>query len=77
MGRECTATVATALRLVGRLRRSLRCLSVNIADIFRELPDRQEYEDYYQAILEPESLDHLAVGGDSRCESSRCVTRAD
>lgn len=64
---SCLRCVATVLRNVRRSRRSLRSLSVNIADIFRDLPDRQEYEDYYQAILEPESLDHLAVRGDSRC----------
>lgn len=52
-------------RLASRwtLEDSLTRRSVNIAEIFRELPDRQEYEDYYLAILEPESLDHLAVRG--------------
>ncbi|WVQ95459.1 hypothetical protein IAU59_002556 [Kwoniella sp. CBS 9459] len=32
-----------------------------IVDIFRELPDREEYEDYYQAIPEPECLDNIST----------------
>ncbi len=32
-----------------------------MADIFRVLPAREEYADYYQAIPDPESLDHIAV----------------
>jgi len=35
--------------------------SRRMADIFRVLPAREEYADYYQAIPDPESLDHIAV----------------
>ncbi|WVR08684.1 hypothetical protein IAU60_005742 [Kwoniella sp. DSM 27419] len=34
--------------------------SRKVSDIFRELPDKDEYEDYYQAIPEPECLDNIA-----------------
>nr|XP_031862624.1 uncharacterized protein CI109_002122 [Kwoniella shandongensis]KAA5529696.1 hypothetical protein CI109_002122 [Kwoniella shandongensis] len=32
-----------------------------LADIFRELPDKELYEDYYEAIPEPECLDNIAT----------------
>ncbi|KAK8850623.1 hypothetical protein IAR55_004542 [Kwoniella newhampshirensis] len=32
-----------------------------LADIFRELPDRELYADYYEAIPEPECLDNIAT----------------
>lgn len=32
-----------------------------IGDIFRELPDKEVFADYYQSIPEPESLDNIAV----------------
>ncbi|OCF45640.1 chromatin structure-remodeling complex subunit RSC1/2 [Kwoniella heveanensis CBS 569] len=32
-----------------------------LVDIFRELPDKEEYEDYYQAIPEPECLDNISA----------------
>ncbi|WWC65270.1 uncharacterized protein I303_107887 [Kwoniella dejecticola CBS 10117] len=32
-----------------------------MSDIFRELPDKYEYEDYYQAIPEPECLDNIST----------------
>lgn len=32
-----------------------------IGDIFRSLPDREAFPDYYQTIPEPESLEHIAV----------------
>ncbi|WRT70789.1 uncharacterized protein IL334_007788 [Kwoniella shivajii] len=35
--------------------------SRKMSDIFRELPDRDEYEDYYQAIPEPECLDNIST----------------
>ncbi|KAL7420864.1 hypothetical protein Q5752_004818 [Cryptotrichosporon argae] len=34
--------------------------SRRVCEIFRELPDRDEWADYYLAIPEPESLDHVA-----------------
>ncbi|WVW80738.1 hypothetical protein I302_102724 [Kwoniella bestiolae CBS 10118] len=35
--------------------------SRKMSDIFRDLPDKVEYEDYYQAIPEPECLDNIAT----------------
>ncbi|WWC72663.1 uncharacterized protein I206_106627 [Kwoniella pini CBS 10737] len=35
--------------------------SRRMSDIFRELPDREDYEDYYQAIPEPECLDNIST----------------
>ncbi|WVF67895.1 hypothetical protein IAT40_002656 [Kwoniella sp. CBS 6097] len=32
-----------------------------MVDIFRELPDKEEYDDYYQAIPEPECLDNIST----------------
>ncbi|WWC92384.1 uncharacterized protein L201_007341 [Kwoniella dendrophila CBS 6074] len=32
-----------------------------MSDIFRELPDKDDYEDYYQAIPEPECLDNIST----------------
>jgi chromatin structure-remodeling complex subunit RSC1/2 len=32
-----------------------------MCDIFRELPDREEWADYYEAIIDPECLDNVAV----------------
>lgn len=32
-----------------------------MADIFHELPDADEYADYYEAIPEPECLDNICV----------------
>lgn len=32
-----------------------------VAEIFRELPDRDDYADYYETIPEPECLDSVAV----------------
>lgn len=31
------------------------------ADVFRELPDRSTYPEYYEVIPQPESLDHVCV----------------
>jgi chromatin structure-remodeling complex subunit RSC1/2 len=39
---------------------STEICSVSISDIFRELPDKDEYADYYHAITDPECLDHVA-----------------
>ena len=39
-------------------------LSRSMAGIFKELPDRKLFPDYYQAIPEPECLDNLAVRRD-------------
>lgn len=35
--------------------------SRRMADIFHELPDADEYADYYEAIPEPECLDNICV----------------
>ncbi|KAK6906505.1 hypothetical protein I203_100490 [Kwoniella mangroviensis CBS 8507] len=35
--------------------------SRRMSDIFRDLPDKEEYEDYYQAIPEPECLDNIST----------------
>lgn len=35
--------------------------SVNIAEIFCELPDREDFADYYETIPEPECLNNVAV----------------
>ncbi|KIR97188.1 chromatin structure-remodeling complex subunit RSC1/2 [Cryptococcus deuterogattii 2001/935-1] len=32
-----------------------------LSNIFQELPDREEFPDYYKAIPEPECLDHIAA----------------
>ena len=32
-----------------------------IGDIFRALPDRASFPDYYETIPEPESLDNISV----------------
>ena len=46
--------------------------SINIAEIFCQLPDRELYEDYYVTISEPECLDNIAVGrGRSRADERR------
>lgn len=36
-------------------------LSRKMCGIFRELPDRDEWADYYEAIPEPECLDNICV----------------
>ena len=41
--------------------RSLDYHSRQIAELFRRLPNRQEYADYYAAIPEPVSLDSIGV----------------
>jgi len=35
--------------------------SRRMSDIFRELPDKETYADYYEAIPEPECLDNISV----------------
>lgn len=32
-----------------------------LADIFRALPDKRSFPDYYETISEPESLDNVSV----------------
>jgi len=32
-----------------------------MCEIFRELPDKEEWADYYETIPEPECLDNIAV----------------
>lgn len=32
-----------------------------MSDIFRELPDKDEWADYYEAIPDPECLDNITV----------------
>jgi hypothetical protein len=36
-------------------------ISRYIGDIFRALPDRASFPDYYETIPEPESLDNISV----------------
>lgn len=38
-----------------------------MSEIFQELPDKEEYADYYEAIPEPECLDNIAVSWALRC----------
>lgn len=39
----------------------LSSTSRRLSNIFQELPDTEEFPDYYKAIPEPECLDHIAV----------------
>ena len=52
MGRE--SSQAKILRMALTYRRY-------IGDVFRALPDRTLYPDYYETIPEPESLDNISV----------------
>jgi len=45
-----------------------------IGDVFRALPDRTLYPDYYETIPEPESLDNISV---SHQQGSRADDRLD
>jgi hypothetical protein len=53
MDRESSVMMAIA-RNANEIRRY-------IGDVFRVLPDRTSYPDYYETIPEPESLDNISV----------------
>ena len=49
----------------------------SMASPFRELPDRDQYPDYYRVISDPETLDHVAVSSQLGGQAGEQVDDAD